>query len=99
MVPSRHTMMNIHRKMRSITIATYFQSSFTCMERTAKDTISNLFPNVPSDSLFSTFDSRYYAIGSCALLIKMPLERVLVSFSYSSNFPKAIIRNYYDDIS
>ena len=31
MVPSRHTMMNIHRKMRSITMATYFQSSFTCV--------------------------------------------------------------------
>lgn len=29
-VPSRHTMMNIHRKIRSITIATYFQSSLTC---------------------------------------------------------------------
>lgn len=43
MVPSRHTMMNIHRKMRSITMATYFQSSFTWMEITAtkKDTRRN----------------------------------------------------------
>lgn len=32
MVPSRHTIMNIQRKMRSITMATYFQSSFTCIE-------------------------------------------------------------------
>lgn len=51
MVPSRHTMMNIHRKMRSITIATYFQSSFTCTETTAKDPMSNLFPNFPSPTL------------------------------------------------
>lgn len=29
-VPSKHTMMNIHRKIRSNTIATYFQSSLTC---------------------------------------------------------------------
>ena len=28
-MPSRQTMMNIQRKMRSITMATYFQSSFT----------------------------------------------------------------------
>lgn len=32
MVPSRHTIMNIHRKIRSITMATYFQSSLTCVE-------------------------------------------------------------------
>lgn len=31
-VPSRHTIINIHRKIRSITIATYFQSSLTCVE-------------------------------------------------------------------
>ncbi len=31
-VPSRHTIMNIHKKMRSITMATYFQSSFTCVK-------------------------------------------------------------------
>lgn len=61
MVPSRHTMMNIHRKMRSITIATYFQSSFTCGERITEDTISNLFPNYPSDFLLSTFDRCYCA--------------------------------------
>lgn len=29
-MPSKQTIMNIQRKMRSITMATYFQSSFTC---------------------------------------------------------------------
>lgn len=32
-VPNKHTMMNIHRKILSITIATYFQSSFTCVKK------------------------------------------------------------------
>lgn len=36
-VPSRQTIMNIHRKIRSITIATYFQSSFTCAERSNRE--------------------------------------------------------------
>lgn len=42
MVPSRHTMMNIHRKIRSITMATYFQSSFTCVEFEASERDRNI---------------------------------------------------------
>lgn len=40
MVPSRHTIMNIQRKMRSITMATYFQSSLTCLEWKTTETVS-----------------------------------------------------------